>query len=98
MIPEQAKSEIIRKRAEGMTWDSIADWMDEKYGVRVHRTSIQRCHDRELWGEEEDFLPPEDRVRLDKQVSHSKGEANLYKKLYQWCFKRSRRARCRRYG
>tara|TARA_R100000963_G_scaffold35031_2_gene31198 strand:+ start:312 stop:1622 length:1311 start_codon:yes stop_codon:yes gene_type:complete len=87
MIPEQAKSEIIRKRAEGMTWDSIADWMDEKYGVRVHRTSIQRCHDRELWGEEEDFLPPEDRVRLDKQVSHSKGEANLYKKLYQHLLK-----------
>ena len=87
MIPEQAKSEIIKKRSEGMTWDSIADWVDDKYGVRVHRTSIQRCHEKELWQQEEEFLPPEDRVRLDKKVAHSKGEANLYKKLYQQLLK-----------
>ena len=87
MIPEQAKSEIIKKRSEGMTWDSIADWVNEKYGVKVHRTSIQRCHEKELWAEEEEFLPPEDRIRLDKKVAHSKGESALYKKLYQQLLK-----------
>jgi len=87
MIPEQAKSEIIKKRSEGMTWDSIADWVNEKYGVKVHRTSIQRCHEKELWAEEEEFLPPEDRIKLDKKVAHSKGESTLYKKLYQQLLK-----------
>jgi len=89
MIPEEAKSEIIRKRSEGLTWDSIANHIHEKFGVRVHRTSIQRSHDKEVWVREEELLPPEDRVKLDKKVIYSKSEASLYKKLYNQAIKDS---------
>ena len=89
MIPEEAKSDIIKKRSEGLTWDTIADWLEENYGVRVHRTSIQRSHDKEVWAREDELLPPEDRVKLDKKVLYSKSEANLYKKLYTQAIKDS---------
>ena len=47
MIPEQAKSEIIKKRKEGETWTAIAEWMEEETGISVHRSTIQRWYDKE---------------------------------------------------
>ena len=92
MIPEQAKSEIIRRRALGATWTAIANWMNEEYGTDTHRTTIQRWHDKEVEGvQEEQVLHPEDslaeRVKLDKKVATQKSEATFYKKLYQKALK-----------
>ena len=94
MIPEQAKSEIIRRRALGATWTAIANWMNEEYGTDTHRTTIQRWHDKEVEGvQEEQVLHPEDslaeRVKLDKKVATQKSEAAFYKKLYQKALKQN---------
>ena len=89
MIPEQVKSEIIKRRALGATWTSIAKWLQDEHGVDIHRTTIQRWHDKENPLEvvvEEDSLPADDlttRVKLDKKVATYKSEADFYKKLYQ---------------
>ena len=89
MIPEQVKSEIIKRRALGATWTSIAKWLQDEHGVDIHRPTIQRWHDKENPSEaviEEDFLPEDDltsRVKLDKKVATYKSEADFYKKLYQ---------------
>ena len=49
MIPEQAKLEIIRKHAMGETWTAIRNWLEEEYGVKVHRTTISRWHAKEVY-------------------------------------------------
>ena len=93
MIPEQSKLEIRKRRALGQTWTSIAQWLESEYGVKVHRTTIQRCHDRELWVAEEALLSHEDsldeRIKLDKKVETYKSEAAFYKKLYQKALKQT---------
>ena len=87
MIPEQVKSEIIKRRALGATWTSIAKWLQDEHGVDIHRTTIQRWHDKENPLEvvvEEDSLPADDlttRVKLDKKVankSHLDCKGNVY--------------------
>lgn len=94
MIPEQARLEIIRKRNLGETWTGIAKWMEETYGVVVHRTTIQRWYDREVYRDAE--VDPEEllesldnRVKLDKQVQTLKVEISYYKKLYAQAIKES---------
>jgi len=89
MIPEQAKSEIIKRKAAGQTWTGISQWIQEKFGISVHRSTIQRWHDKELWASEEEVYPENnsDRIRLDKKVSAYKAEADFYKKLYQQVIK-----------
>ena len=87
MIPEQARLEIIRKKDLGETWTGISKWMEKEYGVMVHRTTIQRWYDREVYRNEEvdqdELLESLDnRVKLDKQVQTLKAEAGYYKKLY----------------
>ncbi len=77
MIPEEAKPEIIKKRAAGQTWAGIANWLKDAFGVEVHRTTIQRCHDKELFAHEgisttEDDDPADrvkTRITLDKKVA-----------------------------
>ena len=76
MIPEQAKSEIIKKRQEGETWTAIAEWMEEETGISVHRSTIQRWYDKEG-----DCVDGAD-SKLEKQVDTYKNEADHYKKLY----------------
>ena len=85
MIPEQAKSEIIRRKKLGATWTAIAKWVQEEYAVQVHRTTIQRWYDSEVWEEQEDSIPGDslsERIKLDKKLATSKSEAAFYKKLY----------------
>ena len=91
MIPEQSKLEIRKRRATGGTWTSIAKWLENEYGIQVHRTTIQRWHDKELWVQNEELLSHEDsldeRLKLDKKVETYKSEAAFYKKLYQQALK-----------
>ena len=93
MIPEQAKSEIIKRRATGVTWTGLSKWIEKQFGIKVHRTTIQRWHDKEAWGlEEEPLLNPDDlgeRIKLDKKVATYKSEADFYKKLYSQVIKNS---------
>ena len=89
MIPEKVKSEIIRRRALGATWTSIATWLQDEHGVAIHRSTIQRWHAKEnllVMQAGEDYLPGDDlttRVTLDKKVVTYKSEADFYKKLYK---------------
>ena len=93
MIPEQAKSEIIKKKAAGQTWTGIAKWLKETFGIDHHRTTIQRWHDKEVWEQGHLHLEPEetidDRIKLDKKVATYKSEAAFYKKLYEQAIKTS---------
>ena len=93
MIPEEAKSEIIKRRAAGQTWDGIANWVEQNFGISVHRTTIQRCHDREVLAQDELSLSPDNsaktRITLDKKIATYKGEAALWKKLYNQAIKDS---------
>tara|TARA_R110002051_G_scaffold325117_1_gene425847 strand:+ start:4057 stop:5391 length:1335 start_codon:yes stop_codon:yes gene_type:complete len=97
MIPEEAKLEILKKRAAGQTWTGIANWLKETFGIEVHRTTIQRCHDREVLAQDGISISLDDnpadnvktRITLDKKVATFKGEAALWKKLYQQAIKDS---------
>ena len=87
MIPEQSKEEILRRRAAGQTWTSLAKWIGEEFGITVHRTTIQRWHDKEVYSNsfepEEDYLTDTDRIKLDKKVATHKAESAFFKKLYE---------------
>ena len=85
MIPEQARNEIIQKRAAGQTWTSLVRWLKEKYGIEVHRTTIQRWHDKEVCSEilDGDEFSDEDILLRDKKVETLKGEVKLWKRLYE---------------
>jgi len=90
MIPERAKLEIKRKKAAGQSWTSIASWLEKDYGVDIHRTTIQRWHDKEVYSNEIDdscIELPDDRIKLDKKVATYKAEANYFKKLYETAIK-----------
>ena len=87
MIPEEAKLGIIKRRAAGETWTGIANWLLNHFGIEVHRTTIQRWHDKEVWEINYDQDSPEDnvkeRIKLDKKIATYKSEATFYKNLYQ---------------
>ena len=85
MIPEQARNEIIQKRAAGQTWTSLVRWLKEKYGIEVHRTTNQRWHDKEVCSEilDGDEFSDEDILLRDKKVETLKGEVKLWKRLYE---------------
>ena len=90
-IPEKAKSEIIKRRAMGVTWTKIAEWLEVEYGVQVHRTTIQKWYDKNHWEPEEELLVNEEgtdnRIKIDKKLATYKGEADYYKKLYNGLLK-----------
>ena len=98
MIPEQAKLEIKKRREAGATWTALAKWIADEYGIDVHRTTLQRWHDKEVFLEFEETFPrleeeledkdtPEERIKLDKKVATHKAEAAFYKKLYEQAIK-----------
>ena len=86
MIPESAKSEIIRRREEGATWTAIAKWLESFYGTSIHRTTIQRWYDKDAMERGTALLDSLDddtsRIKLDKKVQTYRQEALFYKKLY----------------
>ena len=92
MIPEQAKSEIIKRRAAGGTWTGIANWIENTFGIPIHRSTVQRWHDKEILDQEDQVYPQSEtaeKVRLDKKILTYKSEVDLYKKLYNQALKDS---------
>ena len=49
MIPEIAKQDLIKKRQAGATWTSLAKWLDDEYSISLHRSTIQRWYDRDVF-------------------------------------------------
>ena len=87
MIPELAQDGIIKRKLSGETWTAIAKWIEQDYGVSVHRTTVQRWYDKEVSLENinpDDIVldSVEDRIKIDKKVALYKAEADYYKKLY----------------
>ena len=91
MIPEEARLEIVRKKNLGETWTGIARWLEAEHGISVHRTTVQRWYDREVYLDEEidDEFSTEDRVKLDKKIETYKAESRFWKKLYETAIKDS---------
>tara|TARA_Y100000310_G_scaffold114205_1_gene112706 strand:+ start:3881 stop:5191 length:1311 start_codon:yes stop_codon:yes gene_type:complete len=96
MIPEAAKSEIRKRKEAGATWTGIAQWIADEYGIDIHRTTIQRWHDKEVYLDFKDLDndivekdTSEERIKLDKKVATHKSEAAFYKKLYEKAIKDS---------
>jgi len=91
MIPEEARLEIVRKKNLGETWTAIAQWLLDDYGISVHRTTVQRWYDREVFLDEvnDESFSTEDRVKLDKKVETYKAESRFWKKLYETSIKDS---------
>tara|TARA_R110000824_G_scaffold30584_3_gene100435 strand:- start:1880 stop:3214 length:1335 start_codon:yes stop_codon:yes gene_type:complete len=94
MIPEQAKSEIRKKKAAGQSWTGIAKWLGDEYGIDIHRTTVQRWHDKEVYSDLDDYDIEEEeeyrdleRIKLDKKVATYKAEASFFKKLYETSIK-----------
>jgi len=89
MIPEEARLEIVRKKNLGETWTGIAKWLDDTYGINVHRTTVQRWYDKEVFSDEEsgDDFSSKDRVKLDKKIETYKAESRFWKKLYETSIK-----------
>ena len=87
MIPELAQDGIVKRKLSGETWTAIAKWIEQDYGVSVHRTTVQRWYDKEVSLENinpDDIVldSVEDRIKIDKKVALYKAEADYYKKLY----------------
>jgi len=96
MIPEQAKLEIRKRKEAGATWTGIAQWIVNEYGIEIHRTTLQRWYDKEVYSgfpDSDEIIvekdTPEERIKLDKKVATHKAEATFYKKLYEQAIKDS---------
>ena len=93
MIPEEAKSEIRKRKEAGATWTALAKWITEEFGIDLHRTTIQRWYDKEVYSDFDGVLiekdTPDERIKLDKKVATHKAEAAFYKKLYEQAVKDS---------
>jgi len=88
MIPETAKPELIKKRLAGAGWTELAQFLQQEYGIDVHRTTIMRWYDKEVSIENinpEDIVLDslDDRIKLDKKLATFKAESSYYKKLYE---------------
>ena len=86
MIPEQAREEILRLRKAGQTWTGITERLKERFGLKVHRTTVQRCHDKWAFSDKFSFEADE-QVELDKKSQTYKAEATYWKKLYEQAIK-----------
>jgi len=72
MIPDIAKTELIQKRQAGHTWTGLAKWLDEEYGISLHRSTIQRWYFREVV--DMDTLLDEAAANMGDVVSPEEGE------------------------
>ena len=92
MIPEIAKPELVKKRLAGANWTELAQFLQQEYGIGVHRTTVMRWYDKEVSLEN---IDPEnivldsldDRLKLDKKLATFKAESTYYKKLYETALK-----------
>ena len=96
MMREQGIYDIIKWRKEGNTWEQISEKVYQDYGIKVHRTTIQRWHDRSLisvqdFSESQDIDDTfEDKIiKSDRRIEYLKSEASFYRKLYNTVTKQS---------
>ena len=40
VIPEEAKEEIVKRKMAGATWSALSRWVEDRWGVAVHRTTL----------------------------------------------------------
>ena len=92
MIPETAKSELVKKRLAGANWTELSQFLQREYGIDIHRTTVMRWYDREV--SLENINPDnivldslDDRLKLDKKLATFKAESTYYKKLYETSLK-----------
>ena len=41
VIPEEAKEEIVKRKIAGATWSALSRGVEDRWGVAVHRTTLQ---------------------------------------------------------
>ncbi len=98
VIPEEAKEEIVKRKMAGATWSALSRWVEDRWGVAVHRTTIQKWYDREveLLDEQQsedmedmqaDFTP-EAHVKMARKIETYKGEARYWKKVAEAAIKK----------
>ena len=85
VIPEEAKEEIVKRKMAGATWSALSRWVEDRWGVAVHRTTLQKWYDREveLLDEQqaEDMeqmqtgFTPEAHIKLAKKIETYKAES-----------------------
>ena len=98
VIPEEAKEEIVKRKMAGATWSALSRWVADRWGVAVHRTTLQKWYDREveLLDEEQsedmedmeaDFTP-EAHVKMARKIETYKGESRYWKKVAEAAIKK----------
>ena len=98
VIPEEAKEEIVKRKMAGATWSALSRWVEDRWGVAVHRTTLQKWYDREveLLDEQQsedmedmqtDFTP-EAHVKMARKIETYKGEARYWKKVAEAAIKK----------
>ena len=84
MTLEEIKRQAVAMRDSGETWTDIAIWIEKNHGLSVHRTTVQRWYDKEVYSDFDGVLiekdTPDERFNLDKKVATHKAEAAYYKK------------------
>ena len=98
VIPEEAKEEIVKRKMAGATWSALSRWVEDRWGVAVHRTTLQKWYDREvelldeqqsddMEDMEADFTP-EAHVKMARKIETYKGEARYWKKVAEAAIKK----------
>ena len=98
VIPEEAKEEIVKRKMAGATWSALSRWVEDRWGVAVHRTTLQKWYDREVEVLDEqqsedmedmqaDFTP-EAHVKMARKIETYKGEARYWKKVAEAAIKK----------
>ena len=98
VIPEEAKEEIVKRKMAGATWSALSRWVADRWGVAVHRTTLQKWYDREvelldeqqsddMEDMEADFTP-EAHVKMARKIETYKGEARYWKKVAEAAIKK----------
>ena len=100
VIPEKAKPEIVKRKLAGATWSNIARWVNDTYGLNIHRTTFQKWFDRDVdLGEIDEVVEnsmdeietpdfsPDTHAKLTKKIETYKGEARYWKKVAESAIK-----------
>ena len=98
VIPEEAKEEIVKRKMAGATWSALARWVKDRWGIEVHRTTLQKWYDREVdfidenqscdMDEMEADFTPEVHVKMARKIETYKGEARYWKKVAEAAIKK----------
>ena len=100
VIPEKAKPEIVKRKLAGATWSNISRWVNDTYGLNIHRTTFQKWFDKNVdLGEIDEVVEnsideieapdfsPDTHAKLTKKIETFKGEARYWKKVAESALK-----------